>query len=72
MIDKRSLNSKAKVFIEGKLITNKEIIVNESISWTEREMNLFRKMLKQGGNFKIGGRKYSIKRELKYDGQFDK
>jgi hypothetical protein len=71
MLDKRSLNSKAKVYMEGKLITNKEIIVNESISWNEVELNLFRKMLRQGGNFKIGGRKFKITRDIKYEGQFD-
>ena len=41
-------------------------------TWKEHETNLFKKMLKQGGNFKIGGRRYSIKTEIKYDGQFDR
>ncbi|MAS51798.1 MAG: hypothetical protein CMD20_01205 [Flavobacteriales bacterium] len=72
MLDKRSIRGNVKIFIEGNLITDKNIIINESATWKEHETNLFKKMLKQGGNFKIGGRRYSIKTEIKYDGQFDR
>jgi hypothetical protein len=71
MLDKRSLNSKSKIYMEGNLITDKEIIVNESIAWSENEITFFKKMLKQGGNFKLGGRRFQIKKEIKYEGQFD-
>jgi|TARA_B110000977_G_scaffold182914_1_gene245022 hypothetical protein len=42
------------------LIKDKETIINESQSWTEQEVIFFKKMLRQGGKFSIGGRKYSI------------
>ena len=41
MLDKRSLNSKSKIYMEGNLITDKEIIVNESIAWSENEITFF-------------------------------
>tara|TARA_B100001094_G_C17612124_1_gene521741 strand:- start:133 stop:339 length:207 start_codon:yes stop_codon:yes gene_type:complete len=66
MLDKRAIRGKVQIYIEGKLVNDKMIIINESLTWQEHEENLFRKMLKQGGKFKIGGRRYQIITELKF------
>ena len=60
MLSKQSIRGKTKIFMNKKLITDKEVIIKESKSWTEPQVNFFKKMIKQGGNFAIGGRKYFI------------
>jgi hypothetical protein len=60
MLSKQSIRGKTKIFMNKKLITDKEVIIKESESWTEPQVNFFKKMIKQGGNFAIGGRKYFI------------
>ena len=60
MLSKQSIRGKTKIFMNKKLITDKEVIIKESESWTEPQVNFFKKMIKQGGNFSIGGRKYFI------------
>jgi hypothetical protein len=34
---------------------NKQQIIEASESWSEGQINFFKKMLKQGGNFKLNG-----------------
>ena len=41
-------------------IADKEVIIKESESWTELEVNFFKKMIRQGGIFSIRGSKYFI------------
>ena len=60
MLSKQSIRGKTQIFMNKKLITDKEVIIKESESWTEPQVNFFKKMIKQGGNFAIGGRKYFI------------
>mgnify|MGYP000421351352 CR=1 FL=1 len=38
--------------------------ISRSEDWNEIQENLFRKMLKQGGTFKVAGIKYKIEIEL--------
>ncbi len=42
------------------LIEDKDILIKESETWTDKEIIFFKKMLKQGGTFSIGGRKFFI------------
>ena len=42
------------------LVKDKEVLIKESETWTESQVNFFKKMIKQGGSFAINGRKYSI------------
>lgn len=60
MLSKQSIRGKTKIFMNKELITDKEVIIKESESWTEPEVNFFKKMIRQGGNFSIGGRKFFI------------
>tara|TARA_R110001592_G_scaffold165443_2_gene399855 strand:- start:272 stop:484 length:213 start_codon:yes stop_codon:yes gene_type:complete len=60
MLSKQSIRGTTKVFMNKELITDKEILIKESESWTESQLNFFKKMIRQGGNFSIGGRKYFI------------
>ena len=66
MLDKRSIRGKVQIFMEGKLINDKDTIINESLTWKEGELNLFKTMLRQGGKFKIGGRRFHIITEMKF------
>jgi hypothetical protein len=60
MLSKQSIREKTKVFMGTELITDKEVLIRESESWTEEQVEFFKKMLKQGGKFGLGGRKYFI------------
>ena len=60
MLNKQSIRSKTQIYMDKSLIKDKEIIIKESEKWTEHQEVLFRKMLQQGGNFSIGGRKFLI------------
>ena len=60
MLSKQSIRGKTQIFMNKKLITDKEVIIKESESWSESEVNFFKKMIRQGGTFAISGRKYFI------------
>ena len=59
MLSKQSLRSNIQIFINDELAT-KEQLISLSESWTDNEEALFRKLLKQGGRFKIRGQHYKI------------
>tara|TARA_R110000796_G_scaffold10371_1_gene34483 strand:+ start:2414 stop:2626 length:213 start_codon:yes stop_codon:yes gene_type:complete len=60
MLSKQSIRGTVKIIMDGKLIEGKESIINESSLWEEKEVDFFKKMLKQGGKFSLNGHKYSI------------
>tara|TARA_B110000196_G_scaffold303350_1_gene299135 strand:- start:66 stop:269 length:204 start_codon:yes stop_codon:yes gene_type:complete len=60
MLNKQSIRSKTTIYMDKSLIKDKEILIKESEKWTEIQEILFRKMLRQGGNFSIGDRKFLI------------
>ena len=60
MLSKQSIRGTVKIHMNGELIKDKEVLINESESWTEDETVFFKKMIRQGGNFSVGGRKYFI------------
>jgi hypothetical protein len=59
MITKQAIRRGVSISING-LSTTKDEIITMSEKWTEKEENLFRKMLKQGGSFSIRGVKFRI------------
>ena len=59
MITKQAIRRGVSISING-LSTTKDEIITMSEKWTEKEENLFRKMLKQGGSFSIRGIKFRI------------
>ena len=65
MLNKQSIRRTTTIYMDKSLIKDKEILIKESEKWTELQEILFRKMLRQGGNFSIGGRKFLITHPIK-------
>ena len=67
MLSKQSIRGNVKIYIEQELVTKQEVL-QLSENWSEKEETLFRKMLKQGGQFKIQGVKFNISaKEIIFD-----
>ena len=58
-LTKQAIRRGVTIFGRNKILTKDEVI-SISEKWTEKELNLFKKMLKQGGRFSIQGIKFSI------------
>lgn len=58
-LSKQSIRKGMSITVNGDKISKEELILI-SESWSETQENFFRKMLKQGGHFKIKGVKYEI------------
>ena len=58
-ISKQSIRRGVTIISRNKILTKDEVI-NLSEKWDEKEINLFKKMLRQGGSFSIQGIKFSI------------
>ena len=65
-LKKQSIRSKHHITVEGKSVS-KDTLITRSEDWNEIQENLFRKMLKQGGTFKVAGIKYKIEIEERND-----
>lgn len=65
-LKKQSIRSKHHITVEGKTVS-KDVLITRSKDWNEIQENLFRKMLKQGGTFKVAGIKYKIEIEERND-----
>ena len=61
-LKKQSIRSNMTIFVDRKIIS-KEELVNMSTLWSESQESFFRKMLKQGGKFKINGVPFEVKLE---------
>ena len=59
MLSKQSIRGNVQILIEQKKAT-KDQLIEMSKNWSENEEILFRKMLKQGGKFKIQGKKFQV------------
>ena len=60
----QSIRRDTTVYLNDELV-EKAIIIELSESWSEREEKLFRKMLQQGGKFKLQGNSFRIAKEQK-------
>jgi len=73
-LSKQSIRKNMSIVVDGKEISKEELILI-SEGWSETQENFFRKMLKQGGHFKIKGIKYEIdieeKANMRSDGKHD-
>ena len=49
MLSKQSIRGNVKILMNKVLVKDKEVLIKESETWTEPQVNFFRKMLKQGG-----------------------
>ena len=65
-LKKQSIRKGMSIIANGDLISKDELILI-SENWNEIQESFFRKMLKQGGAFKVNGIKYeiSLKRDNK-------
>ena len=59
MLNKQSIRGNIQIFIDNELST-KEQVIALSEGWNPKEETLFRRMLKQGGSFKIKGQQFKI------------
>ena len=59
MLSKQSIRSNVKILMNEETPT-KDQLIELSEGWSENEEILFRKMLKQGGNFRIQGQRFKI------------
>jgi hypothetical protein len=73
-LSRQSLRKGVHVLINGEL-TTKEELITLSEGWTERKEVFFRKMLQQGGKFKMDDKSFEIKIRvadtLRSDGEVD-
>ena len=58
-LKKQSIRSNQIITVNGEIIPKDELITR-SEEWSEIQENFFRKMLKQGGTFKVAGIKYKV------------
>tara|TARA_B110000977_G_scaffold143042_1_gene181674 strand:+ start:1175 stop:1438 length:264 start_codon:yes stop_codon:yes gene_type:complete len=58
-LKKQSIRSNQTVTVDGEPISKEELITR-SEKWSEIQENFFKKMLKQGGKFKVAGVGYKV------------
>ena len=58
-LKKQSIRAGMNITLDGELISKEELI-EISESWTANQEIFFRKMLQQGGQFSVQGRKYTV------------
>ena len=64
-LSRQSIRKGMHITANGDVISKDELILI-SEEWSETQENFFRKMLKQGGHFKIKGVKYEVNVERDY------
>ena len=73
-LKKQSIRQGVHVLIDGVHATKEELIIL-SETWTEKKEVFFRKMLQQGGNFRMDGKEFVVKirenLQLRSDGTKD-
>ena len=57
MISKQSIRNSVVVYCDGEKLT-KDQLINLTLNWSEKETSLLKKILKQGGTFKIKGKNF--------------
>ena len=58
-LKKQSIRKNMNITVNGDVISKEELILI-SESWSETQENFFRKMLRQGGHFRLNGVKYEV------------
>jgi hypothetical protein len=58
-LKKQSIRSNQHI-TSGGVKMSKEELISRSENWTDAQTNFFKKMIKQGGEFKVGGVKYKV------------
>ena len=65
-LKKQSIRTNQNILANDKPISKDELIT-ESENWSEVQENFFRKMLKQGGTFKVNNIRYKITLTVRND-----
>ena len=58
----QSIRKSVSIYLNGELV-EKQIVLELSKDWSEAQINFFKKMIKQGGSFKINGNAFETKPE---------
>ena len=58
-ISKQSIRTGVTIYNSGEKL-DKDKVISMSEKWSDKEVNFFKKMLKQGGRFSIQGSKFYI------------
>ena len=58
-LKKQSIRKNQIITVKGEPVSKEELITR-SEDWSEIQENFFRKMLKQGGHFRLQGKKYIV------------
>jgi hypothetical protein len=73
-LSKQTIRSNMHIIVDGREISKEELILI-SEGWNETQENFFRKMLKQGGHFRLKGLKYEVSLDynpnLRSDGKIE-
>ena len=59
MLSKQSLRGNIRILVDDELVT-KDQLISMSKKWTENQEILFRKLLEQGGKFRMMGKSFTI------------
>lgn len=74
-LSKQTIRSNMHIVVDGREISKEELILI-SEGWNENQEIFFRKMLKQGGHFRLKGIKYEVDVDynpmMRSDGMADK
>ena len=65
-LKKQSIRKNQHISSAGVYLHKDEMILR-SESWTDTQINFFKKMLKQGGEFKVAGIKYKVELDERDD-----
>jgi hypothetical protein len=65
-LKKQSIRKTMHITVDGKELSKDELITL-SEGWSEVQENFFRKMLKQGGHFRLQGKKFIVSLEQRSD-----
>ena len=61
MLSKQSIRKEVSIYLDG-ILLEKEEMIEISKEFSEKEEARFRKMIKQGGNLRVQGKLYEIRR----------
>jgi len=59
MLTAQTIRKNITIYIDGD-VTDKQRVLDLSKDWTEKQESFFRKMLKQGGEFKVNGVPFKV------------
>jgi hypothetical protein len=59
-LNPQSIRKTVSIYLNGELV-EKQTVLDLSKDWSEAQINFFKKMIKQGGSFKINGNSFETK-----------